>query len=218
MTLTIAIPHELIKRSQWVCWHYVIRDGRPSKVPIFRKSIPFAIDGSPTDQWCRVKTNDPTTWMTHADATSAADRRLVNDVGIGYVITADDPYVGVDLDNCRNPVTGVIEPWALEIITRFGFSSSSPLDASRLDPAVPGNRRWLDARGRIWRLGDSRRSSANASRSSGASSKPPFSSAACATISSRVWSYPSTSRCLCVSQAWRRASFRLRPSRMVRST
>jgi putative DNA primase/helicase len=26
------------------------------------------------------------------------------------------PYVGIDLDGCRDPQTGVIEPWALEVV------------------------------------------------------------------------------------------------------
>ena len=36
--------------------------------------------------------------------------------GIGFVFSAGDPYVGVDLDNCRNSETGEIEPWASEFI------------------------------------------------------------------------------------------------------
>ncbi len=39
--------------------------------------------------------------------------------GIGFVFTNDDPFVGIDLDHCRDPETGVIEPWAMEIVTRF---------------------------------------------------------------------------------------------------
>ena len=36
--------------------------------------------------------------------------------GIGFVFTPEDPYVGIDLDGARNPETGIIEPWASEII------------------------------------------------------------------------------------------------------
>lgn len=31
--------------------------------------------------------------------------------GIGYVFAKDDLFVGVDLDNCRDPETGVLKPW-----------------------------------------------------------------------------------------------------------
>ncbi|MBI4235861.1 MAG: DUF3987 domain-containing protein [Chloroflexi bacterium] len=36
--------------------------------------------------------------------------------GIGYVLSESDPFVGVDLDNCVDPETGVILPWASEVI------------------------------------------------------------------------------------------------------
>ena len=36
--------------------------------------------------------------------------------GIGYVLTDDDGLVGADLDHCRDPETGTIEPWALRIV------------------------------------------------------------------------------------------------------
>jgi hypothetical protein len=39
--------------------------------------------------------------------------------GIGFVFTNDDPFVGIDLDHCRDPETGDIEPWAVEIVTQF---------------------------------------------------------------------------------------------------
>src|SRR5215204_6313691 len=35
---------------------------------------------------------------------------------IGYVFTTEDPFTVTDLDDCRNPETGEIAPWALEIV------------------------------------------------------------------------------------------------------
>jgi len=37
--------------------------------------------------------------------------------GIGFVLTATDPFVGIDLDHCRDPHTGTVEPWAQKIIS-----------------------------------------------------------------------------------------------------
>ena len=39
--------------------------------------------------------------------------------GIGYVLVKGDQIVGFDFDHCRNPDTGEIDPWALELIHRL---------------------------------------------------------------------------------------------------
>ena len=39
--------------------------------------------------------------------------------GIGFVFTAQDPYVGIDLDKCRDPETSVVEPVAAAILIRL---------------------------------------------------------------------------------------------------
>ena len=47
--------------------------------------------------------------------------------GIGFVFTAGDPFAGVDLDSCRNAVTGAIEPWAQAIIDELNtYTEVSP--------------------------------------------------------------------------------------------
>jgi hypothetical protein len=44
---------------------------------------------------------------------------------VGFVFTKDDPFAGVD--NCRNPDTGRIDPWAQDIIgTLHSYSEISP--------------------------------------------------------------------------------------------
>jgi len=48
---------------------------------------------------------DPETWASFdAAVETAADDDPV--AGIGFVFTEDDPFVGVDLDDCRNAETG----------------------------------------------------------------------------------------------------------------
>jgi hypothetical protein len=43
------------------------------------------------------------------------------------MFSADDPYTGVDLDKCRVPETGTIEPWAQESITALNsYTEISP--------------------------------------------------------------------------------------------
>jgi putative DNA primase/helicase len=39
--------------------------------------------------------------------------------GPGYVLVAGDGIVGVDLDKCRDPETGAVEPWAWDFVERL---------------------------------------------------------------------------------------------------
>jgi primase-polymerase (primpol)-like protein len=68
-------------------------------------------------------TADPTTWGSF-DA--ALQRATASDVdGIGFVFTSEDPFVGVDLDDCRDE-SGLSDE-AIEIITRLhSYTEVSP--------------------------------------------------------------------------------------------
>ncbi len=47
--------------------------------------------------------------------------------GVGFVFSASDPFTGVDLDNCRDPQTGQLEPWAAEAVAELGsYTEISP--------------------------------------------------------------------------------------------
>jgi len=95
---------ELIKEwNHWVAWDIV--HGR--KVPINPK-------GSSPDY---ASVSDRFTWGTFQRAYHCAEHFDLK--GVGYVFTEDDPFVGVDLDGCRDPETGDIEGWAIEIIEWF---------------------------------------------------------------------------------------------------
>ena len=108
------IPAVLQETAQWVCWRVEDRDGHPTKVPL----------DPVTGQYASVA--EPVTW--HALETALAQYHRDADVdGIGFVFTADDPYVGVDLDDCRDPETGAVEDWAAEIIQRLAsYTEVSP--------------------------------------------------------------------------------------------
>lgn len=46
---------------------------------------------------------------------------------MGYVLSPNDPYVGIDLDKCRDPHSGRIEPWAKAIVKRLdSYTEISP--------------------------------------------------------------------------------------------
>ena len=82
-----AIPLELRERRQWVVWRYEERMGKkPTKVPV-----------RASDCRTRASTTDSSTWTSFDDARDAVT--FAGLPGIGYVFTADDPYVGIDLDD-----------------------------------------------------------------------------------------------------------------------
>uniref|UniRef100_UPI00373FCC24 phage NrS-1 polymerase family protein n=1 Tax=Halostagnicola larsenii TaxID=353800 RepID=UPI00373FCC24 len=68
---------------------------------------------------------DPTTWASAETALEYADSREAD--GIGFVFTDDDPIVGVDLDDCRDPETGDVDDRARDIIERLdSYTEISP--------------------------------------------------------------------------------------------
>lgn len=106
-----AIPEELRPLPRWVNWHYREKQGKLTKVPLDPRNGGAA------------SCDDPTTWGTLEQALDRLSRGKVD--GIGFQLGA--PYVGIDLDKCRVPETGVIEPWAQEIIrTQNSYTEISP--------------------------------------------------------------------------------------------
>jgi putative DNA primase/helicase len=112
------IPEELTELEQWVCWRYEERDAKLTKVPYTPGTLR------------RASSTDPSTWTTFEVATQAYEFGYddLSDVdhgeppydGIGFVFSEDDPFCGIDLDNCRNPESGDIAPCAQEILGRVG--------------------------------------------------------------------------------------------------
>jgi len=108
------IPAVLKADAQWICWRTEARDGESTKVPIDPATGRYA------------SVSDPATWTDYA--TARAYWQNTDDVeGLGFVFTADDPYTGVDLDDCRDPETGEVEAWAAEVIRELNsYTERSP--------------------------------------------------------------------------------------------
>lgn len=77
------IPDELKKLDQWVCW----RNVGGTKVP----KIP---SGRCTKN---ASTTNPDTWRSFKQAVACS--RKNKKIGIGFVFTEEDPYIGIDMDN-----------------------------------------------------------------------------------------------------------------------
>ncbi|MFB6140709.1 MAG: hypothetical protein ABEJ26_09785 [Halosimplex sp.] len=108
-----TLPDDLTSRDQWVCWRIQERSGRETKVPINPHTGSF---GSATneDSWASFET------AREYAIDGAAD-------GLGFVFTAEDPLVGIDLDTCRVPETGTLTDDAGDIVERVGsYTEVSP--------------------------------------------------------------------------------------------
>lgn len=109
----------LSEYRQWVCWRRELRDGKQTKVP-------YRADGKGM-----ASTTDAKKWATYETASKARGYD-----GIGFVVTLNDPYCGIDLDHCRDPETGVIDTWAMSIINTLA-------SYTEITPSKAGVRIWI---------------------------------------------------------------------------
>jgi hypothetical protein len=106
------IPPEIKSAIQWCTWKYVSKDDKWTKVPL-------QVDGA------GAKSNDPETWTDFDTVLSAYSNSKNRLDGICFMFAP--PVVGVDLDKCRDPKTGEIQPWAQEIISSLNsYTEISP--------------------------------------------------------------------------------------------
>jgi KaiC/GvpD/RAD55 family RecA-like ATPase len=104
----MLIPEELKKHRQWVNWKLITREGKQTKVP-FQPNGAYA------------SSTDPATWCMFSELAK------VGFSGFGFVFSQEDPYIGIDLDGCRNPETGELDAWAKAVVVKFGtYAEVSP--------------------------------------------------------------------------------------------
>ncbi len=98
-----SVPNAFLPYSQFVLWRLEQRPGepKPRKVPIDPRT------------GHRAAVDDPATWADYATAYTALSRFDV--AGMGFVFTTDDPFVFLDLDDCRDPTTGTYAEHATAI-------------------------------------------------------------------------------------------------------
>jgi putative DNA primase/helicase len=105
----VNIPPELKERPHFVLWRYEYRDGNQNP---WRK-VPYQVNGQ------RASSTDPNTWAASEAALEALLAHSGRFDGIGFALSPNDSFVGVDLDHCRNPEDGNIELWAQDIVDRL---------------------------------------------------------------------------------------------------
>ena len=96
---------ELRQHRQWVAWRLLTRPSaaKPTKPPI----NPHTGLGA--------SHSDPKMWGTYEQAQARAKRDRL--AGVGFVLTEDDGFTGIDLDKCRDPATGKLDQWADDIVS-----------------------------------------------------------------------------------------------------
>ncbi|WP_049904966.1 phage NrS-1 polymerase family protein [Haloferax gibbonsii] len=106
------LPESLLEQATWVGWRRQTRGGDETKVP-------RDVTGG------YASATDSATWTTFEEARAYAQDGPAD--GVGYVFTDDGPFVGIDLDKCRDPETGVTDEWAQELIDRLdSYTEVSP--------------------------------------------------------------------------------------------
>lgn len=95
------VPLGLQFHPNWVLWKMVTRAGKTTKAP-------FQVNGE------MAKANDPATWTEFGTVVERFNAGGYE--GIGYEFSKDDEFCGIDLDGCRDPITGAVSAWARQII------------------------------------------------------------------------------------------------------
>lgn len=109
------VPAELRAYDQWVGWRWVRANGDWTKHPVSPNTQPPDL----------ADITDPADWSSFDIALAyARDHRLA---GLGFVLTADDPFAIIDLDDAVNPDTRKIIPAMRGIVTRLrSYTETSP--------------------------------------------------------------------------------------------
>jgi AAA domain-containing protein len=114
----------LIERSQWGVWRWTqLPNGKWQKPP-FMATQP---------QW-HVSTSDPSTWTDYITALAAVQAGHAD--GINYILTENDPFAAIDIDNCRHLTTHSIDSWA-QLFMQFAVASYQ-----EVTPSGEGVRIW----------------------------------------------------------------------------
>src|SRR6516164_5201457 len=103
----IPAMRELKSMRQWVCWRYAARTTKDGKTTFTKPPMcPHHTLGA--------SITTPSHWGSYDQAVKRTKDE--NYAGIGFVLTENDDITGADLDHCRNPETGELQPWAHEIV------------------------------------------------------------------------------------------------------
>jgi hypothetical protein len=95
------LPDNLTELDQWVLWRFVWVKDKWTKVP-------YQVNGK------NASTTDSATWTSYYRVLEVLRSQPAKYTGIGFVFGPDDPYCGIDLDDCFD--SDGLAPWAGPIV------------------------------------------------------------------------------------------------------
>jgi len=117
--ITNSIPN-LDAFNQWFLWQWVPNGNHaPRKIPVDARN--------PKLTW--INPHGPQFWLPLIEAMILQEhyKQLGKELNLGFDLTPFDPIACVDLDGCRHPDTGDVEPWAQQIVDELGsYTEISP--------------------------------------------------------------------------------------------
>jgi primase-polymerase (primpol)-like protein len=103
LTLPAAL-RPLAASPHWVTWRWVTRAGGSRDKPPFNPRNPQAF----------ASTRRPDSWAGFDLAAAVVARQQAD--GVGYVLLLDERLIALDLDDCRDPRSGALAPWAIALV------------------------------------------------------------------------------------------------------
>lgn len=110
-----SIPEPLRASPQWVLWRYgePRSDGKRAKPPVDLRGR-------------MIDPHKPEHWLEFSEAQAALQEEGGLFAGLGFVLSADDPFTCIDLDNCLD-AQGRATPEAQALVDRFNsYTEVSP--------------------------------------------------------------------------------------------
>lgn len=112
----------LTKIPNWVLWRWEKPKDKFTKVP-------YQPNGK------KAKNNDPKTWNSYAVVLKAVSEFD----GIGFCLLNSE-IAAFDIDHCRDPQTGAIDPWAASLVERVASYTEITVSGTGLRIIGTGNR------------------------------------------------------------------------------
>ena len=107
----LSVPSELASKRNWICWRADPDYDAQGKLKPKPKKTPIIVGAGTSLAWQK-----PENHVSYDEAVAAVQKHNLS--GVGFVLTAGCGLIGGDMDGCRDPVTGIIAPWAQAIIDR----------------------------------------------------------------------------------------------------